>query len=72
MNKIEELTIVELESFLNVTQKLIDNIIREAKMNDLDSVFYNSQKKLDKLNKCRNIIIREINNRLDETFLAED
>lgn len=72
MSKISELTIVELDSYLNVIQKLTDRVVHEAKISGIDSNMYTTQKKLDKLNKCRNLIIREIDSRLDETFLQED
>ena len=72
MSKISELTIVELDSYLNVIQKLTDRVVHDAKIKGIDNDMYTVQKKLDKLNKCRNLIIREIDNRLDETFLQED
>ena len=72
MSKISELTIVELDTYLNVIQKLTDRVVHEAKINDISSKLYSTQKRLDKLNKCRNIIIKEIEGRLNETFLGEN
>ena len=66
MNKVSELTINELDSYLNVTQKLIDKLLVENKTNANVNKMMLVQKRLDKLNKCRNIIIKEIDRRLDE------
>lgn len=59
-----ELTITELESCLNLNQILIDNIIRRSKINDIQNI--QVQKKLNELNKQREIIIKQIENKLNE------
>lgn len=59
-----ELTITELESCLNLNQVLIDNIIRRSKINDIQNI--QVQKKLNELNKQREIIINQIENKLNE------
>ena len=60
----KELTIIELESCLNLNQILIDNIIRRSKINDIQNI--QLQKKLNELNKQREIIIKQIENKLNE------
>ena len=60
----KELTITELESCLNLNQILIDNIIRRSKINDIQNI--QVQKKLNELNKQREIIINQIENKLNE------
>lgn len=60
----KELTIIELESCLNLNQILIDNIIRRSKINDIQNI--QVQKKLNELNKQREIIIKQIENKLNE------
>lgn len=60
----KELTITELESCLNLNQILIDNIIRRSKINDIQNI--QVQKKLNELNKQREIIIKQIENKLNE------
>lgn len=62
----EALEIGNLESYLNVVNFLIDNIMREAKMNDSNNLIAN--KKLQKLSKYRTSIMKLIENKLDETF----
>ena len=59
-----ELTITELESCLNLNQILIDNIIRRSKINNIQDI--QLQKKLNELNKQREIIINQIENKLNE------
>ena len=59
-----ELTITELESCLNLNQVLIDNIIRRSKINNIQDI--QLQKKLNELNKQREIIINQIENKLNE------
>ena len=59
-----ELSIIELESCLNLNQILIDNIIRRSKINDIQNI--QVQKKLNELNKQREIIINQIENKLNE------
>ena len=58
------LSIIELESCLNLNQILIDNIIRRSKINDIQNI--QVQKKLNELNKQREIIIKQIENKLNE------
>ncbi len=60
----KKLTITELESCLNLNQILIDNIIRRSKINDIQNI--QVQKKLNELNKQREIIIKQIENKLNE------
>ena len=60
----KKLTITELESCLNLNQVLIDNIIRRSKINDIQNI--QVQKKLNELNKQREIIINQIENKLNE------
>lgn len=60
----KELTIIELESCLNLNQILIDNIIRRSKINNIQDM--QLQKKLNELNKQREIIINQIENKLNE------
>ena len=60
----KELTITELESCLNLNQILIDNIIRRSKINNIQDI--QLQKKLNELNKQREIIINQIENKLNE------
>ena len=60
----KELTIIELESCLNLNQILIDNIIRRSKINDIQNI--QLQKKLNELNKQREIIIKQIELKLNE------
>lgn len=60
----KKLKITELESCLNLNQILIDNIIRRSKINDIQNI--QVQKKLNELNKQREIIINQIENKLNE------
>lgn len=60
----KKLKITELESCLNLNQILIDNIIRRSKINDIQNI--QVQKKLNELNKQREIIIKQIENKLNE------
>ena len=60
----KELTITELESCLNLNQILIDNIIRRSKINDIQNI--QIQKKLNELNKQKEIIINQIEKKLNE------
>jgi len=59
-----ELGIIELESCLNLNQILIDNVVRSSKINDIQGI--KIQKKLNELNKQREIIINQINKKLNE------
>ena len=63
-----ELKINELESCLRLNQTLIDEVIRNAKINCGMENIKGYQDKLDKLNKQKGIIINEIEHRLDEMF----
>lgn len=60
----KELTITELESCLNLNQILIDNVVRRSKINDIQNI--QVQRKLNELNKQREIIIRQIETKLNE------
>ena len=60
----KKITITELESCLNLNQVLIDNIIRRSKINNIQDI--QLQKKLNELNKQREIIINQIENKLNE------
>ena len=59
-----ELSIIELESCLNLNQILIDNVIRRSKINDIQNI--QIQKKLNELNKQKEIIINQIEKKLNE------
>lgn len=62
----KQFTISELESFLNCTQFMIDNLMREANINKINDLSTN--KKLRKLTKYRTEIISLIETQLDEVF----
>jgi len=67
--EIKKLTISELESYYNLIQVLIDETIRYGKMNMHSMVQSGDiQRKLNKYNEYRDIIINEIKSRFDETF----
>ena len=53
---------------LRLNQTLIDEVIRNAKINCGMENIKGYQDKLDKLNKQKGIIINEIEHRLDEMF----
>ena len=59
-----ELSIIELESCLNLNQILIDNVVRGSKINGIQNA--QLQKKLNELNKQREIIIKQIELKLNE------
>ena len=59
-----ELGIIELESCLNLNQILIDNVVRGSKINGIQNA--QLQKKLNELNKQRQIIINQIEKKLHE------
>lgn len=61
-----EQNITELEALLNVTQFMIDNIMREAKINNGNNLYMNQR--LQKLTKYRTIIMKLIEEKLDELF----
>lgn len=60
----KELSIIELESCLKLNQILIDNVVRSSKINDIQSI--QIQKKLNELNKQREIIIKQVEFKLNE------
>ena len=60
----KELSIIELESCLNLNQTLIDNVVRSSKINDIQGI--QVQKKLNELNKQREIIIKQVEIKLNE------
>ena len=62
--KMNELSIMELESCLNLNQILIDNVVRSSKINDIQNI--QIQKKLNELNKQREIIIKQVEIKLNE------
>ena len=59
-----ELSIMELESCLNLNQILIDNVVRISKINNIQSI--QVQNKLNELNKQRDIIIKQVEIKLNE------
>lgn len=59
-----ELSIMELESCLNLNQTLIDNVVRSSKINNIQSI--QVQNKLNELNKQRDIIIKQVEIKLNE------
>ena len=60
----KELSIIELESCLKLNQILIDNVVRSSKINDIQGI--QVQKKLNELNKQREIIIKQVEIKLNE------
>ena len=62
-------TITELESYLNVTDNLINDLVRKGNMNTDDTMErYKVNNKLSRLHAYRKEIINLIENKLDETF----
>lgn len=62
-------TITELESYLNVTDNLINDLVRKGNMNIDDTMErYKVNNKLNRLHAYRKEIIKLIENKLDETF----
>lgn len=57
----------ELESCLSLNQTLIDNLLRQARLNNMEDVSVKNE--LNRLNKQRNKIIALIEEKLDETFI---
>lgn len=57
----------ELESCLSLNQTLIDNLLRQARLNNMEDVSVKNE--LNRLNKQRNKIISLIEEKLDETFI---
>lgn len=62
----KEFTITELETLLNTTQFLIDNLMREANINNINNL--QSNQKLQKLTRYRTKIITQLEDKLDEIF----
>lgn len=61
-----ELTITELGTLLDVIQFMIDNIMREAKINNGNNLYANQR--LQKLTKYRSKIMCLLEDKLDELF----
>lgn len=63
-----ELNFIELESCLNLNQHLIDNIVRQSKINsNIPTLTLN--RKLNDLNRQRDKIIDIIEKKLNEAFI---
>ena len=59
----------ELESYLNVTNNLINDLVRKGNINgNIEKEYYEVNIKLNKLHTYRKEIIKLIENKLDETF----
>lgn len=67
MTKQKTHTITELESYLNIVNKMIDMCIIEGRTTD-SMIAYSAQEKLTKLNKYKNNIIKEIESLLENEF----
>ena len=64
-----DLTMTELESYLNVTNSLINDLARKGNINgNIEKEYYEVNNKLNKLHTYRKEIIKLIENKLDETF----
>jgi len=64
-----DLTMTELESYLNVTNSLINDLVRKGNINgNIEKEYYEVNNKLNKLHTYRKEIIKLIENKLDETF----
>lgn len=64
-----DLTMTELESYLNVTNNLINDLVRKGNINgNIEKEYYEVNNKLNKLHTYRKEIIKLIQNKLDETF----
>ena len=64
-----DLTMTELESYLNVTNNLINDLVRKGNINgNIEKEYYEVNNKLNKLHTYRKEIIKIIENKLDETF----
>ena len=61
-----ELTITELGTLMDAIQFMIDNIMREAKINNGNNLYANQR--LQKLTKYRSKIICLLEDKLDELF----
>ena len=59
----------ELESYLNVTNNLINDLVRKGNINgNIEKEYYEVNNKLNKFHTYRKEIIKLIENKLDETF----
>lgn len=59
----------ELESYLNVTNNLINDLVRKGNINgNIEKEYHEVNNKLNKLHTYRKEIIKLIENKLDETF----
>ena len=59
----------ELESYLNVTNNLINDLVRKGNINgNIEKEYYEVNNELNKLHTYRKEIIKLIENKLDETF----
>ena len=59
----------ELGSYLNVTNSLINDLVRKGNINgNIEKEYYEVNNKLNKLHTYRKEIIKLIENKLDETF----
>lgn len=59
----------KLESYLNVTNNLINDLVRKGNINgNIEKEYYEVNNKLNKLHTYRKEIIKLIENKLDETF----
>ena len=59
----------EFESYLNVTNNLINDLVRKGNINgNIEKEYYEVNNKLNKLHTYRKEIIKLIENKLDETF----
>lgn len=65
----KDLTINELESYLNVTGIMIDDLARKRNIDDVSKELTG---RLNKLHSYRKKIISEIERKLDETFNTEN
>ena len=64
-----DLTMTEFESYLNVTNNLINDLVRKGNINgNIEKEYYEVNNKLNKLHTYRKEIIKLIENKLDETF----
>ena len=59
----------ELETYLNVTNNLINDLVSKGNINrNIEKEYYEVNNKLNKLHTYRKEIIKLIENKLDETF----
>lgn len=69
MSKEDDFSIIELEAYFNLTQRLIDDTIRKGNLNNSDKLMHPIGDKLSKLNKCRRSIMNKIEAMIYERFL---